>query len=167
MPLCRIIGGEAMSQAQGGAKKPSDPPSPAMAGADEKPGDSAATGSSTRRAHERRNFDRLVLVYELDDGGIPGPEWQCRAVDISRGGIGLRSRRMVHAGRKLFIRFPAGHGVPEKLLFGVVKQSRYQEGEGFVIGVKFEEEPHSWAIAKWAASHGVAELLRGVKPDAA
>lgn len=156
-----------MSQGQGGAGKPTAAPTQSSAGADGRSGESPSTGSATRRAHERRGFDRHVLVYELDDAGIPGQEWQCRAVDISRGGIGLRSRRMVHAGRRLFIRFPAGHGAPEKLLFGVVKQSRYQEGEGFVIGVKFEEQPQSWGIAKWAASHGVADLLRGAKPDAA
>ncbi len=111
-------------------------------------------GVSSRRQWERKAFIQAVQVCELDDAGAPGPEWTCRAVDISRGGIGLRSRRMVHAGRKVFIKISPGRGSSSKgkLLFGVVKQSRYQEGEGFVIGVKFEEIPQTWAITKWLTS---------------
>ncbi|MFM9994762.1 MAG: PilZ domain-containing protein [Phycisphaerales bacterium] len=127
----------------------------------------AATSAATRREHQRLDFERQVKVSEIDDAGNPGPEWLCRAVDISRGGIGLRSRRMVHEGRKLFIRVPAGPGGKEKLLFGAVKQSRYQEGEGFVIGVKFEETPKTWAITKWLTTHGVSAPVAGAKPQAA
>jgi hypothetical protein len=111
-----------------------------------------APAASSRREWERKSYQQQVQVCELDDAGAPGPEWTCRAVDISRGGIGLRSRRMVHAGRRLFIKVSAGRGSKGKLLFGVVKQSRYQEGEGFVIGVKFEEIPQTWAITKWLTS---------------
>ncbi len=111
-----------------------------------------ATRTTSRRQWERRPFHRPVRVCELDGAGVPGAEWSCRAADISRGGIGLRSRRMVHVGRHVFVRIPLGPGGKEKLLYGVVKQSSYQEGEGFVIGVKFEEVPRTWAITNWLTS---------------
>lgn len=112
-------------------------------------GQQDALSTTSRRQWQRRPFHQAVEVCELDESGAPSAEWACRAVDISRGGIGLRSRRMVHVGRRLFIRIKGAAGAQPKLLFGVVKQSRYQEGEGFVIGVKFEEIPQTWAITKW------------------
>lgn len=124
-------------------------------------------GGASRREHQRLDFERPVKVYELDEAGHPGPEWLCRAVDISRGGIGLRSRRMVHEGRKLLIRVPAGPGGKEKLLYGAVRQSRYQENEGCVIGVKFEELPRTWGISKWLASQELEAPADRAKPQAA
>lgn len=131
-------------------RQPADtPPSGRAARADP-----AADEGSSRRNWERSSFPRDVRVCELDDDGVPGAEWACRAADISRGGIGLRSRRMVHEGRKIFIRVPTGPDGAEKLLFGVVRQSRYQQGEGFVIGVRFEEIPRTWAVTRWLDAGG-------------
>ncbi len=112
----------------------------------------AANAAASQRQWERSPFHQEVRVCEVDSAGAPGAEWTCRAADISRGGMGLRSRRMVHEGRHLLIRVPTGPKSRDKLLYGRVKQTRYEEGEGFVIGVEFKEVPRTWAVTKWFGS---------------
>lgn len=116
--------------------------------------------ATTIKADERRIFERLALdkssiVTELDEFGNPAASWSCRIVDLSRGGLGLRSRRMVHQGRCLFIRIDLGKTQPSKLLFGIVKQSRYSEGEGYAVGLEFRTVPESPSIKAWMSQNGL------------
>jgi hypothetical protein len=104
--------------------------------------------------HERHAVDFAATVTELDHRGQPGASWDCRLIDISRGGVGLRSRRMSFQGRQLLIEVEQSPGTA-KLLFGVVRQSRYSAGEGYAIGVEFRTMPRNSAIRNWLAQRGL------------
>jgi hypothetical protein len=119
------------------------------------PGDPCTDAAANRRRFERLNYLKCVRLTELDDFGNPAASWECRVVDLSRGGLGVRSRRMVHKGRSILIEFPNVAG-KTKLLFGVVRQSRYAEGEGYVIGVEFQAIPKTPAVRSWLDQRGLA-----------
>jgi hypothetical protein len=108
----------------------------------------------SRRAFERQRLCRCVVVTEVDDLGRPGDSWECSAVDISRSGIGLRSRRMAYVGRGFLLQIRSGEE-KERLLYGVVRQSRYSPGEGHVIGVQFELMPDTLEIRRWRDARGL------------
>lgn len=143
-------------------------PSPIVAGlalSEEHEGGGRAGGPArATRAFDRHPINRRVIVTELDALGAPGVSWACRAVDISRCGVGLRSRRMSYLGRGMFVEFLAEGGAPGKLLFGVVQQSRYAEGEGYAIGVEFAKPPETLAVRDWCARRGSGEGGRGRGP---
>jgi hypothetical protein len=108
-----------------------------------------------RRQFERVAFSNNIRVTELDDFGNPAAGWDCRVADLSRGGMGFRSRRMIHKGRSVLIEF-ANVGGATKLLFGVVRQSRYAEGEGYVVGVEFQAVPKTQPVRVWLGQRGLA-----------
>lgn len=110
--------------------------------------------TANRRLFERHLVDCSCRVTELDEFGHPGGTWTCRLADLSRSGAGLRSRRMVHQGRHVFIELESASGAP-KLLFGVVRQARYAEGEGYAIGIEFRAVPPNSAIRNWLAQRGL------------
>jgi hypothetical protein len=107
-----------------------------------------------RRRYQRVETTRTVKVTEFQDSRPASQTWECRLVDISRGGEGLRSRRMVHVGRSLLIEVPAKGG-PTRVLYGVVRQSRYAEGEGNAIGLEFTATPQDHAFLKWLSKRGL------------
>lgn len=90
-----------------------------------------------------------VLLTEWDGAGALSVAWEARTLDISRGGVGLVSRRMVHVGRGLLIEISGRHQEPSRLLYGVVRNVRYEPGIGNVLGVQFEPIPEAEAIAEW------------------
>jgi hypothetical protein len=106
-----------------------------------------------RRLFDRHTVDVPVTVTEIGDRGHPSDSWECRLIDISRGGIGLRSRRMSFQGRQLLVEVEQSAGIA-KVLFGVVRQSRYSQGIGYAIGVEFRTLPQSPAIRNWLAQRG-------------
>jgi hypothetical protein len=120
------------------------------------PGNAARGALST---NNRRRFDRVactksVRVTEMDGFGNPTSTWDCRIVDLSRGGTGLRSRRMIHTGRSVIIEVPGVDGAT-KVLYGVVRQCRYAEGEGYAVGVEFRALPAGQGIRQWLAGRGL------------
>ena len=114
-----------------------------------------------RRVFERQVLDRNATFMELDEFGNPGSMWACRVVDVSRGGMGIRSRRMVHDGRFVFVIVDMGPGKPNRIFGGVVKQSRYAQGEGYAVGVEFREAPRTPMVKQWMAKNGVPSVLAG------
>jgi hypothetical protein len=112
--------------------------------------------NSNRRGYERFTLDRPGRVTELDQFGNPGHTWAVRVVDLSRGGVGIRSRRMVHQGRLVVVEMDTAEPGRCKVLLGVVKQSRYAEGEGYAIGVQFKAFPMTATLRSWMAARGLA-----------
>jgi hypothetical protein len=108
-----------------------------------------------RRQFERHSVDRPAKVTEMDEFGNPGPCWLCRLVDISRGGLGIRSKRMVHMGRGVLIELDGTTPASTKLLYGVVRQSRYVESEGYAVGVQFRSVPTTSAVRNWLSMRGL------------
>jgi hypothetical protein len=108
-----------------------------------------------RRAFPRQRMVRLVEVTELDELGRPAASWTCASSDISRSGMGLRSKRMAFPGRGVLILLGAVGSESSKALYGVVAQSRYSPGEGYVIGVEFESMPDTAEIRAWRTLRGI------------
>jgi hypothetical protein len=107
-----------------------------------------------RRQHERFGLDHPGRITEVDQFGNPTQTWNVRIVDLSRGGMGVRSRRMVHVGKAVLVECSTAEPGGRKLLYGMVKQSRYSEGEGYAIGVQFREVPNTAAIRNWCSARG-------------
>jgi hypothetical protein len=112
----------------------------------------------SRRVHERQRMNKTVTVTEMDVLERPGATWQCRATDLSRGGMGLASKRMAYPGRGLLIVVRDVPGEGPRLLYGVVRQSRYIPGEGYVLGVQFEQVLDTPDVRLW-------RTLQGLNPE--
>ncbi len=121
--------------------------------------DGETKGGRNRRCFERAELSRDAVIMELDEFGHPGATWACRLADISRGGIGVRSRRMVHDGRHVFVIVQTSEGGARKVLGGVVRQCRYLSGEGYAIGIQFRAPPPTPQVKTWIANHGQASRL--------
>jgi hypothetical protein len=110
----------------------------------------------SRRRHERHTLHISVNVVEVDGEGLPGREWACRTANISRGGVGLHSDRMVHRGRVLLVVMPEADGKTQRLLAGVVRGAVYQAGKGYLLGLEFTEIPDTPALWAWRLERGLA-----------
>lgn len=100
--------------------------------------ESAAAGN--RRDHPRVPLNAVVLMHEMNGPLTAGLPWECQAVDISRSGIGLRSRRMLYDGRRVMVAFRVP-GQAVRVVFGVVRYSRYDAGGFYRVGVRFAAPP--------------------------
>lgn len=101
-----------------------------------------------RRRHERIAFTTSVVLLELDSGDCPMGEFPGEAVDISRSGLGVRSRRMYHVGRKVLIMLVIpGHESRYKC--GFVRSSRYAGAGQYHVGVEFCETPCAARLSAW------------------
>jgi hypothetical protein len=109
----------------------------------------------SRRKHARHTMEIHVEVFELGDGGVPVREWSCRTMDISRGGLGLTSDRMVHRGRLLLLVMPDATGKGKRVMCGEVRSTAYEAGRGHVLGVEFTKMPESSALLAWRKSRGL------------
>lgn len=121
---------------------------------------------SDRRRFNRAAMDKIATLMELDEFGDAGPAWECRIVDLSRGGMGLRSRRMVHEGRFVFVIVEmGGPDTPRKMLCGMVRKCRYSSGEGFAVGVLFRAPPQTLPVKAWLTKQGFSpSLAAGARP---
>ncbi len=94
-------------------------------------------GGSERRQFERTGMSRQGMLAELDSDGHPGLEVSCETVDISRGGLGVRCKRMVAPGRMVRVRFAGANG-QAAVLFGVVRACRYCGDGMHLVGLQFQ-----------------------------
>lgn len=63
---------------------------------------------------------------------------------------------MVHHGRVVIVELDTSEPGRRKVLYGVVRQSRYEEGEGYAVGVQLRAMPQSSALRSRAAARGLA-----------
>ncbi|MCC6661722.1 MAG: PilZ domain-containing protein [Phycisphaerales bacterium] len=110
-----------------------------------------------KRKHARHTVEIVVDVYELGEGGVPVRHWSCTTSDLSRGGIGLSSDRMVHIGRVLLLAMPGAAGGPKKVMCGIVRSASYEAGHGHTLGVEFTAVPDSRPLKSWRRDNGLAE----------
>ncbi|GIK18276.1 MAG: hypothetical protein AMXMBFR77_10640 [Phycisphaerales bacterium] len=94
-----------------------------------------------------------MVLAELSRNGEPSEPWEAVSLDLSRSGVGLRSRRMVHKGRLVLLAVPPKGNRPGRLYCGKVMQSRYAEGIGYIVGLRFEECPEGIHIDRWWNKH--------------
>jgi hypothetical protein len=118
-------------------------------------GAAASDDPSNRREHERHDLHREATAVDFNEFGIPQSSWRCTVVNISRSGMGICSRKMIHIGRNLLIMIQEpGHAKP-RLLYGIARNSRYSAGEGHIVGLQFQTMPESPALRRWAKENGV------------
>jgi PilZ domain len=91
------------------------------------------------RRHDRADLSRPAVAVELDRDGAPLAPWTVRTFDLSRSGLGFVSRRMVHVGRHVVIELIGAGKERQTVLFGVVRQCRYEEGKGYMVGLEFKQ----------------------------
>ncbi len=108
-----------------------------------------------RRHHDRLDLRRPVRIYEIGefdkvDAGIDGI-----AVDLSRSGIGISTRKMMHITRRVVVLMPGPDGA-HKALFGTVVYAAYKEGGRYHIGVRFCDAPASAPVAEFLRRHKAA-----------
>lgn len=94
-------------------------------------------GGAERRNHERAGINRPGMLAELDSDGHPGLEVACETVDISRGGLGVRCKRMIAPGRMVRVRLIGAGGAPTAL-FGIVRACRYIGDGMHLVGIQFQ-----------------------------
>lgn len=114
------------------------------------PADLAA--ANNRRGHARLPFGVRVAVHELDDVGVPGEATVCEGHDISRSGVGLRSRKMFYEGRKVILSLTIPSMQP-KYMCGVVKYSRYTYRGLYHVGIQLCALPQTESVRAWMQSH--------------
>jgi len=102
-----------------------------------------------KRKFERVSVSRQAVATELDQFGSPGSPFDCTVFNISRGGLGICASRMVHVDRRIFIEVPGQPGHEPRLFYGNVRQVRYVEAQGYIVGIQFEPIPKSGPVDTW------------------
>ena len=100
---------------------------------------------TTLEADNRRNEDRTPVVGEVTvivlgpDGQAVG-QTRVFVRDLSKNGCGLWSRVRFTAQTRIVIQFPATNGQPPLARGALVCHCRGQEGAGFAVGCRFEDQ---------------------------
>lgn len=133
-----------------------------------KPGDGAAssepatpkseTGAAkpksgiNKRQHERQHLGlEGAVAFEHAVEEAPAEGIPCEVFDISRSGVGIRCRKMMYAGRRVFVIIPTGEDSPPRILYGDIRYARYAERGLYHVGIKFMPVPTSHGIKDWLA----------------
>lgn len=107
---------------------------------------SDAVGVINRR-HHRHPTKQPGMLYELLKGTQTCGGVACVVTDLCAAGVGVKCRRMIPAGRCVFVKIEKA-GMPAKLLYGVVRQCRYEDRGMHHMGVQLEAAPHLPALLK-------------------
>lgn len=125
------------------SEKPASPPPAAEA--------VPATGVANRRRHDRAEFAVCVLVHELNSEHVPGKGHPAESVDLSRSGIGVRSKRMYYAGTAVVLIIQLKN--EKRVKCGVVRTSRYSGGGLYQSGIEFTHTPPGARLHAWLDAH--------------
>lgn len=115
------------------------------------------TGRSERgrnlRQHERKPMPRDAIATEVLADGTIRMSWPCRVADLSRGGIGLISRRLAHRGTLVLVRVAKADGTYNDPVFGAVVHVRYLKDGDHHLGVSFRPVPARGPVRDWVNEH--------------
>lgn len=89
-----------------------------------------------------------ATLHELDEVGRPGPKMPCVALDISRSGLGVSTKRLLQPGKFVAVLLALPHG-RVKVYFGIVRGARYIAHGNHHIGLEFIEAPKRAATEEW------------------
>lgn len=97
--------------------------------------------SSQHSAKNRRAFPRAETsadgrLFEVQDHGGMAAPIACEVTDLSRGGMGVVSRRMLHIGSTVIVVLPSAEGDP-RILAGQVRNIAYAGNGLHRVGVQF------------------------------
>lgn len=102
---------------------------------------------------DKRDAPRVALkapvtVYEVGALGVNTQAHPASSIDISRGGIGLLSRRMYHPGAAIILMLVPARA-EAKCLYGKVRYSRYAHDGMYHVGVMLAAIPEDRPIQDW------------------
>lgn len=107
------------------------------------------SGAQSRRAHVRASVGLEAIVHEIGADNVVGPGLPGRTFDLSRGGVGLLLKRMIHPGKTMAI-FIALPGKPRSVYFGEVRSCVYvPDGQMYQVGVQFIPAPTAKPVKQW------------------
>ncbi len=110
--------------------------------------DNGVDRSSSRRAFERVACATTAKAFEItaDDTVLPG----CPAIvhDISKSGVGLRTRKMYNVGTRVALLIAAKEN-QTRPYFGIVRQSRYAGKAMYAVGIEFTPALQSESVIRW------------------
>ena len=93
--------------------------------------------SPERRRHPRRELCMTVQAVRLDpDGGDVIDSFD--TVDISRGGMGVISRRPVYPGQRVLLCLPLSGDGGRRNLYATVVRCRRDGEQGYRAGIEFD-----------------------------
>jgi hypothetical protein len=110
--------------------------------------------AATHRQHTRVPVSLPAQIFELDDQDEFGEPQSAEIFDLSRGGLGLHCRRLIHARRRLAILLRKADG-SAKLLFGIVRNVEYIGSGLHKLGIEFLPVPTSPPVQRFISQHGL------------
>lgn len=125
------------------------------------PSKTTAGGTRCRRKFDRQPIRRPAWLFEFTSGMTASSPIACETHDISRGGVSVYTRRMLHTGRIVCLRLdPMGATGEPKLLVGIVKACRYDDHGLYIAGIQFETPKSDARLQSW-----LREQLRSAPPE--
>ena len=107
--------------------------------------------AAQRRAHARTLITLTATVHEIGSDGVIANPVSGTTFDLSRGGVGLFVKRMIHPGKTLAIMIDLP-GKPRTIYFGEARSCYYlSERQLYQIGVQFVPAPTTKAVREWTA----------------
>jgi len=104
--------------------------------------------SASRRAFERVPCLTTAMAFEItpDDTVLPG--CPANVQNLSKSGIGLRSRRMYNVGTQVVILIST-KGSQTRPYFGIIRQCRYAGKALYAVGVEFTPPIETESVTRW------------------
>ncbi|MBX3385055.1 MAG: PilZ domain-containing protein [Phycisphaeraceae bacterium] len=117
------------------------------------PGGDPGTQTGCRRRFPRQSIRRQAWLFEFSSSMSVSAPMACHTHDISRGGISVFTKRMIHAGRLVCVRIDSpDEGDKPRLLVGVVKTCRYDDEGLYITGVQFETPRQDGRLKAWLSA---------------
>jgi len=112
---------------------------------------SAAPGSSTERRKEERLSARdraFVQIVQADDPTLVAKTFACEVVEVSPGGIRIRSDVLIADGSKLDLWIDVDSHPGKMFLTCEVQWVSWEDNDEFHVGVQMLDSPAT-DIARW------------------
>jgi hypothetical protein len=110
--------------------------------------DAGVNAGHSRRGHERVPCSSAATIYEIGDGDFVQMGCQCAIQDLSKSGLGFRSRRMYNVGVRVIVVVSA-KSTDIRPYFGIIRQSRYIGNAMYAAGIEFIPAIQSKNITRW------------------
>lgn len=140
----------------GGATGPARWVAPPPGYAAPEPGADTPRAGPENRRNARKTMARKAVATEVLPGGAIGVSWPCRTLDLSRGGLGLISRRLLPPGASILLRIEGSSGrLGDPIYCAVMHVDYLVEGE-HRLGVEFRPTPAGQAVQEWVRANRAA-----------
>lgn len=101
-----------------------------------------------RRQHDRLELGKAVFIHEIENFDVVCPGLEGVAVDVSRSGMGISTRRMMHADRAVVVLMPNADGTC-RAFHGKVRHAAYKGDGKYHVGVQFCAGSDTASVRAW------------------